>query len=85
VDKNLNVTFGEKFLVENWKTYKEIIEDSYTQNYGNTVVTYYRRKNKFTDKYNNVTYDEPEIYNTHSQTVVEREIHVGGGSDCFVF
>ena len=85
VDKNLNVTFGEKFLVENWKTYKEIIEDSYTQNYGNTVITYYRRKNKFNDKYNNVTYDEPEIYNTHRQTIVEREIYVGGGSDCFVF
>lgn len=90
VDKNSNETYGEKILVETYNTSKEIVEEEpLTRSEGNTQYISYRRKNKYTDKDGNITFDEPEIYktDTHVTHVITERIEVrdGGGSDCFIF
>jgi GTPase Era involved in 16S rRNA processing len=90
VDKNSNETYGEKILVETYNTSKEIVEEEpLTRSEGNTQYISYRRKNKYTDKDGNITFDEPEIYktDTHVTRVIAERIEVrdGGGSDCFIF
>ena len=90
VDKNSKETYGEKILVETYNTSKEIVEEEpLTRSEGNTQYISYRRKNKYTDKDGNITFDEPEIYktDTHVTHVITERIEVrdGGGSDCFIF
>ena len=89
VDKNSKETYGEKILVETYNTSKEIVEeDPLTRSEGNTQYISYRRKNKYTDKDGNITFDEPEIYktDTHVTHVITERIEVrDGGSDCFIF
>jgi hypothetical protein len=89
VDKNSNETYGEKILVETYNTSKEIVEEEpLTRSEGNTQYISYRRKNKYTDKDGNITFDEPEIYktDTHVTHVITERIEVrDGGSDCFIF
>jgi GTP-binding protein EngB required for normal cell division len=90
VDKNSKETYGNKILVNSYNTYKEIIEEEpLTKNEGNTQIINYRRKNKYTDKDGNITYDEPEIYKTdthvtYTNTVVER-YYESDDDDCFIF
>ena len=89
VDKNSNETYGEKILVETYNTSKEIVEEEpLTRSEGNTQYISYRRKNKYTDKDGNITFDEPEIYKTDTHvthTIIERIEVRDGGSDCFIF
>lgn len=89
VDKNSKETYGEKILVETYNTSKEIVEEEpLTRSEGNTQYISYRRKNKYTDKDGNITFDEPEIYktDTHVTHVITERIEVrDGGSDCFIF
>ena len=89
VDKNSKETYGEKILVETYNTSKEIVEEEpLTRSEGNTQYISYRRKNKYTDKDGNITFDEPEIYKTDTHvthTIIERIEVRDGGSDCFIF
>ena len=89
VDKNSKETYGEKILVETYNTSKEIVEEEpLTRSEGNTQYISYRRKNKYTDKDGNITFDEPEIYKTDTHTthtIIERIEVSDGGSDCFIF
>ena len=89
VDKNSKETYGEKILVETYNTSKEIVEEEpLTRSEGNTQYISYRRKNKYTDKDGNITFDEPEIYktDTHVTQVIRERIEIrDGGSDCFIF
>ena len=91
MDKNAKENYGEKILVNSYNTYKEVIEEEpITKTEGNTQYISYRRKNKYTDKDGNITYDEPEIYktDTHVTHTVVRETPIyidSGGSDCFIF
>ena len=93
VDKNAKENYGEKILVNSYNTYKEVVEEEpTTRTEGNTQYISYRRKNKYTDKDGNVTYDEPEIYKTDThvthtiETVRVEPVYIdSGGSDCFIF
>ena len=91
VDKDKKETFGEKILVDTYNTYKEVVEETpITTTEGNTKIISYRRKNKYTDKDGNITFDEPEVYNTithvtETKTEVIREIHYEDDSGCFIF
>ena len=90
VDKNLKETFGERILHNSYTTSKEEIEvDPSIVSQGNIKITNYMKKNKFTDKDGNITYDEPKIYKTdthETQTVVHYKTeYVGGGGGCKIF
>ena len=90
VDKNKKETFGKKILLDSFKTFKEVVEDTpIIQTEGNTQITNYRRKNKHTDKNGKVTYDDPIIYKSDRQTTVTkietRTVYVDSDSDCSIF
>ena len=89
VDKNAKENYGEKILVNSYNTSKEVVEEEpITRTEGNTKYISYRRKNKYTDKDGNVTYDEPEIYKTDTHvthTVVTVKPLIIKRRGCFIF
>lgn len=73
IDKNSKETFGEKILENSYTTSKEEIEvEPSIVDQGNVKLTNYMKKNKFTDKDGNVTYDEPKIYKTDTHVIETR-------------
>ena len=70
VDKNLKETFGERIIDNSYITSKEEIEvEPNIVDQGNIKIINYMKKNKFTDKDGNVTYDEPIIYKTDTREI----------------
>ena len=85
IDKNSKETFGEKILENSYKTTKEEIEVAPSiVDQGNIKLTNYMKKNKFTDKDGNVTYDEPKIYKTNTY-VIETQIIREDHDSCKIF
>ena len=85
IDKNSKETFGEKILENSYTTSKEEIEvEPSIVDQGNVKLTNYMKKNKFTDKDGNVTYDEPKIYKTDTHVIETRtETHYVYDDDDF--
>ena len=87
-DRNQNVKFGEKILIDNWNTFTEIVDSKESKTEGNVTTTTYYRKEKKTDRNNVITYTEPKIINTETQVIKEYLYHHyhdggGGGGGCF--
>jgi GTP-binding protein EngB required for normal cell division len=87
-DRNQNVKFGEKILIDNWNTFTEIVDSKESKTEGNVTTTTYYRKEKKTDRNNVITYTEPKIINTETQVIKEYHYHHyhdggGGGGGCF--
>jgi len=88
-DRNNNITYGPKVLIETWTT-KEAIEDAGSRQVGSGdcyTIEKLKRK-KFTDRKGKTTYGEP--YVVSSERVVTHRttetVYVGGGgSDCQIF
>ena len=85
IDKNSKETFGDKILENSYTTSKEEIEvEPSIIDQGNVKLTNYMKKNKFTDKDGNVTYDEPKIYKTNTY-VIETQIIREDHDSCKIF
>ena len=85
IDKNSKETFGDKILENSYTTSKEEIEvEPSIVDQGNVKLTNYMKKNKFTDKDGNVTYDEPKIYKTDTY-VIETQIIREDHDSCKIF
>lgn len=85
IDKNSKETFGDKILENYYTTSKEEIEvEPSIIDQGNVKLTNYMKKNKFTDKDGNVTYDEPKIYKTNTY-VIETQIIREDHDSCKIF
>ena len=85
IDKNSKETFGDKILENSYTTSKEEIEvEPSIVDQGNVKLTNYMKKNKFTDKDGNVTYDEPKIYKTNTY-VIETQIIREDHDSCKIF
>ena len=83
IDKNSKETFGDKILENYYTTSKEEIEvEPSIIDQGNVKLTNYMKKNKFTDKDGNVTYDEPKIYKIDA---IETHIIYENDGSCKIF
>ena len=88
-DRNNNITYGPKVLIETWTT-KEAIEDAGSRQVGsgNCYTIEKLKRKKFTDRKGKTTYGEPYVVSSE-RVVTEENIETvyvgGGGSDCQIF
>jgi GTP-binding protein EngB required for normal cell division len=87
-DRNNEVTYGPKVLIDTWTT-KEIEEDAGTRQVGGgdcyTIETL--KKKKFVDRDGNITYGEPYVVDrqTHLVHHETKTIYIDDSDDCSIF
>ena len=89
-DRNNNITYGPKVLIETWKT-KEATEDAEPRQVGsgNCYTIEKLKRKKYTDRYGNITYGEPYVVSSERVVTNVKEkketVYVDDGGDCQIF
>ena len=87
-DRNNNITYGPKVLIETWKT-KEATEDAEPRQVGsgNCYTIEKLKRKKYTDRDGNITYGEPYVVSSERvvTNVIEKTVYVDDGDDCQIF